>query len=63
MAMKRLIRLQMHPRLDNRLAIALRGERGLDCGQNFRIGQCKRLDVEGVQIVDIDWFSCCSLCS
>ena len=54
MAAEGRIRLQMHARLDHRLAVALRDEAGLDRRQDFGVGHRQGVDVERVQIVDVD---------
>ena len=54
MPVKSCIRLKMNPRFDHRLAIALRRKRDFDCGQNFCIGQRQRVDIQGIQIVNVN---------
>ena len=44
----------MHARLDHRLAAALRGEAGLDRGEDLVVGQRERRDVGPVEVVEIE---------
>ncbi len=59
MAMEGRVGLEMDARLDHGLAVALGDEPGLDRADDFGIGHGKRLDVEGVEVVDIDGLHAC----
>ena len=54
MAAEGRVRLEMHARLDHRLAVALRDEAVLHRRQDLGVGHRQGVDVERVQIVDVD---------
>src|SRR3546814_13251687 len=46
--------LEMHARVDHRLAPALAGQAGLDGGQDFVVGERQFLDIETVQVGEVN---------